>query len=526
MKSFLEKHQELISGVLNGFDRLIIKGTLRYLAHTGGMLDFLHRMGVLLKNFGSYVEQTTLTLKEASIKEANRLNRPLIYLPSSGEDKREIARKIMEEDKIDKGLICVLKSVEPCLSYSVYGNKQNKKLDLKREWRKCLHIYHYWIDEEFGFSGASIQTWFPFEIKVFLNGREWLARKLNKAGIAYIKRDNCFTSIENMVRAQELMNEQLALNWRTTMEKIAYRLNPALDKIFGKFKIPYYWTIFESEWATDIMFKSSRSLASIYPQLVRGAMSTFSSPDVMRFLGGKTFHGNFKGEIVSDYKKRPEGIRVRHRINKNGLKMYDKNGRVLRLETTLNNPRDFRVYHSKPKESQLRHKDEKKKPKWRKMNKGISDIYHRVQASQASNERYIEALSGLDTDIPIKDLVEPICLPVKWKGKRVRDMRPWKKEDVELLLAIRRGEFCTNGFLNKNLVQILYPEIDEFSTEKERKKTAARCTGKIRLLRAHGLIRKKPNSYRYVVSKKGNEIIPAILGYRECTLRKLYKEAA
>ena len=413
--------------------------------------------------------------------------------------------------------------MEPCLSYEVHRNKKEKILQLNRIWRKCLHLYHYWIDEEFGFIGASIQTWFPFNIQVFLNGREWLARKLDKAGIAYTKSDNCFLRIEDLARAQELMKEQLTLKWLGAMDKIALRLNPAFNKIFDKYKISYYWTIFQSEWAADIMFKSSRSLASIYPQLVRGAMSTFSSPDVMRFLGGKTFHGNFKGEVVSDYKKRPEGMRVKHRVNQNSLKMYDKKGRVLRLETTINNPRDFRVYHSKSKESQL---EKKNKPQWRKMRKGVSDIYPRTQVSQASNERYIEALAGLDTDIPIKDLVQPICLPVKWKGKRVRDMRPWKKEEVELLLAIRRGEFCTNGFRNKDLVQILYPEIDAFSTEKERKKAAARCTRKIRLLRAHGLIRKIPNSYRYVVSKKGNEIIPAILGYRECTLRKLYKEAA
>jgi hypothetical protein len=196
MKRFLEKHQEMIIGILNGFDRLIIKGTLRNLAHTGGMIDFLWRVGVLLKNFGSYVEQTTMMLKEASLQEANRLNRPIVYLPTSGDDKNKIAREIMNEDKIDKGLICVLKSVEPCLSYEVHRNKKEKILQLNRIWRKCLHLYHYWIDEEFGFIGASIQTWFPFNIQVFLNGREWLARKLDKAGIAYTKSDNCFLRIE------------------------------------------------------------------------------------------------------------------------------------------------------------------------------------------------------------------------------------------------------------------------------------------------------------------------------------------
>lgn len=521
MKSFIEKHQELIVGILNGFDRLVIRGTLRNLAHAGGMFDFLCRVGVLLKNFGSYVEQTSLMLKDASLKEAERLNRPIVYLPASGEDKHKIAHNIMLEDKIDKGLICVLKSVEPCLSYEVHRSKKEKKLRLNRIWRKCLYLYHYWIDEEFGFCSASIQTWFPFNIQVCLNGREWLARKLDKAGIAYTKSDNCFLRIEDLPSAQEFMKEQLTLNWPGAMDQIALRLNPVFNKIFDKFKISYYWTIFQSEWATDIMFKSHRLLESIYPQLVRGAMSTFSSPNVMRFLGSKTFNGNFKGEVVSDYKKRPEGMRAKHTVNRNSIKMYDKKGCILRLETTFNNPRDFKVFYSK--ESQL---EKKNKPKWRKMRKGISDIYPRVQVSQASNERYIEALAGLDTDTPIKDLVQPICIPTKWKGKRVRQIQPWKKEDVELLMAIRRGEFCINGFRNKNLVQILYPQIDDFSSEKERKKAAARCTRKIRLLRAHGLIRKMPNSYRYVISKEGNEIIPAILGYRECTLRNLYKEAA
>ncbi|MCP5104247.1 MAG: hypothetical protein GY950_12745 [bacterium] len=521
MKSFIEKHQELLVGILNGFDRLVIRGTLRNLAHAGGMFDFLCRVGVLLKNFGSYVEQTTLMLKNASMQEANRLHRPIVYLPASGEDKNKIARDIMIEDKIDEGLICVLKSVEPCLSYEVHRNKKEKILQLNRIWRKCLHLYHYWIDEAFGFSSASIQTWFPFNIQVCLNGREWLAWKLDEAGIAYTKSDNCFLRIEDLPRAQEFMQEQLTLKWLQAMDKIALRLNPAFNKIFDKYKISYYWTIFQSEWATDIMFKSHRLLASIYPQLVRGAMSTFSSPDVMRFLGGKIFHGRFKGEVVSDYKKRPEGMRAKHHVNRNSVKMYDKKGCILRVETTINNPRDFRVYYSK--EKQL---ERKNKPKWRKMRKGVSDIYSRVQASQTSNERYIEALAGLDTDTPIKDLVQPICLPVKWKGKRVRQMQPWKKEDVELLLAIRRGEFCINGFRNKDLVQIMYPQVDDFSSEKERKKVAAKCTRKIRLLRAHGLIRKMPNSYRYVTSKKGNEIIPAVLGYRECSLRNLYKEAA
>jgi hypothetical protein len=76
------------------------------------------------------------------------------------------------------------------------------------------------------------------------------------------------------------------------------------------------------------MFRSPAPLARIYPALVRHAITSFSSADVMRFLGHRvTSHGkvrgDFKGEVVSDLKQRPEGIRGKHSLNANSVKMYD-----------------------------------------------------------------------------------------------------------------------------------------------------------------------------------------------------------
>lgn len=519
MKSFIEKHSDLIEGVLNGFDRLVIHGALRWLSISCGMLDFLCRMGILLKNFGSYVERTSAKLKAASLAEAKKLNRPVKYLASGKTDKEKMAREIMESDKIENGLICVLTNVEVCQSYQLYRNKKEKKLELKSNKRQCLHIYHYWIDDEFGFMSARIQTWFPFRIQVCLNGREWLSRQLDQSGISYIKNDNCFLKIADWAKAQELMQNQLRLNWSKAMDKIADRLNPAFNEIFQKYKISYYWTIYQSEWASDVAFKSPAALASIYPQLARGAMATFSSSDVMRFLGGKTFHGNFKGEVVSRYKKRQEGVCVKHKVNANSVKMYDKKGSVGRVETTLNNVRDFKVY-KKNNNGDSR----KGKVQWRKMNKGISDMYRRSRVSQASNNRYLEALASLDTSIKLIDLIHPACQPVKRKGRRIRGLRPWWDEDRNLLIAVRRGEFCINGFRNKDILEILNPGISSYPKEKRR--MASRITRKIRMLRSHGIIRKVPKSHKYVFTKKGNKIIAAILGYQECTLNNLFKDVA
>ena len=105
-------------------------------------------------------------------------------------------------------------------------------------------------------------------------------------------------------------------------------------------------------------------------------MQTFSSGDVMRFLGRKV-HGNFEGEIVSDFKNRPEGIRIKHRVNDNSVKAYDKAGNCLRVETTMNDPGDFKVFRTKEG-------DPDGKPDWLPLRRGIADLYRRAQVCQAS----------------------------------------------------------------------------------------------------------------------------------------------
>src|SRR5947207_1826426 len=100
------------------------------------------------------------------------------------------------------------------------------------------------------------------------------------------------------------MNRQLRLSWRKAMGRVLRRLNPAHGQMFrGVSFASYYWSIFQSELATDVMFKKASDLAAIYPATVMHAMRTFSSSDVMRFLGRKV-QSNFQGQIVSDFKDR------------------------------------------------------------------------------------------------------------------------------------------------------------------------------------------------------------------------------
>ena len=516
MDLFIQKYREKVIGVLNGFDRLVLKGTLRAISYVAGMRNFLYSMEVLLKDFSSYVEETTKLLREASVEEARRLARPITYLASSEPRKELIAKEIMRRDGITDGLICVLSCVEPCISYYIRRDRQSKKLVLERAKRKCLHLYHYWIDPVFGFMSGRLETWFPFSIQLCLNGREWLSRQMDRVGMSYKREENCFLEVEDFPRAQSLMDEQPRFSWTESLKLIGLKLNPVHQEIFRLHPVEYYWSVYQSEWATDILFRSPRALSEIYPQLVRAGIAGFSSPDVMRFLG-KRLHGNYRGELVSDYKSRPEGIRVKHRAGANSVKMYDKAGRILRVETTLNDPKPFKVF--RPAEG-----DPQGSCAWRPMRRGIADSPRRARISQASNERYLDSLALLDTDSPILKMIDPVCRPIRWKDRRERPLRPWSKEDQLLLQTISRGEFAIDGFRNRDLLPHLYPKT--VSKTEERRRASARVTRKLRLLRAHRIIRKVPQTHRYVFTKKGRETVLAILKYQSVTLRQLEKAAA
>ena len=516
MGPFIQRHEDNVTGVLSGLDRLVLRGTLRTLSYTAGMMNFLYEIGVLLKEFGGYVERTTKQLRAACYEMAQKLDRPVIYLPSSQPSKEALAQQIAARDAVSGGLICLLSCVEPCLSYEIRRDREQQRLVLEPRQRKCLHIYHYWIDPVFGCMSARLQTWFPFTIQICLNGREWLARQLDALGVSYERLDNCLLGVSDWQQAQRVMDQQVEFDWPSELRRIADRIYPTFQDVFGDYPVEYYWTVHQSEWATDVVFRSSRTLAEIYPRLVEAGIGTFSSPDVMRFLG-KKLHGNFAGEVISDYKNRPEGIRVKHRMGANSIKMYDKHGRNLRVETTINDPSPFtivRAAEGNPDGVRSR----------RPMRRGISDLASRAQLSQAANERYLEALASLNGEHPMQHLIDPICRTTVCQGRRERALRPWSQDDRLLLQTISGGEFALDGFRNRHLLAALFPETLHSPPEKAR--AASRVTRKLRLLRAHGIIRKVGTSHRYLLTDDGRAVATAILQYRTVTLDQLQQAAA
>jgi len=410
MNNFIREYAGSVRGVLSGFDRLVLRGSLRSPAFQLGIMGYLWRKQVLLKDYAKHAEQTTALLKEGSLAKAHKLGREIRYLPSSQTSKEDVAREIARRDGITDGLIGVLSCVEPCSSFEIFRNRDTYRLELRPRLRKCLHLYHYYMHPTFGFMHARLQTWFPFNIQVCLNGREWLARQMDRAGLAYRQRDNSFTWLEDVDKAQALMNQQSAAPWPRLLQGIVRDIHPRHARIFERSPlINYRWSVHQSEWASDVLFRSRAALEAVYPRLIHHAITTFGSVDVMRFLGHKLTEtgqipSRFAGEVKTDVRERAEGIRIKHWVDDNSLKLYDK-WSVLRPEFTMNHPSAFQVF--RPKEG------EPDGPcAWRPLRQSIEDLPRRAALCQAANERYLEALASVTDETPLKQWAEPLCQPV------------------------------------------------------------------------------------------------------------------
>ena len=526
MQQFIEKYAQHIQGTLSGFDRLIFRGSLRRLNYghwdrslqamvAVGMEQYLWQNKILFKHYRDHVQQTSERIKKEFQRPFEQHNRPVIFLRSPQVDKEQLARRLAAEKGIQEGLVCALSTLEPSPTF------EHRGMHIIRRTRPCHVLYGYQAHPVLGWMHARIQTWFPFNIQIALNGREWLARQMDRAGLQYRQQGNCFVWIEDYAAAQKLMQQQLQTNWTELLDGFAQQLNPLHERLFERYETRYYGTVFQSEWATDVVFSQPDFLKRMMQLWVRHGLLSYSRADVMRYFGRKVnqsgaIPANFTGSLETDLKRRVEGQRVKYRMNGNSCKFYDKAysllGSALRgAETTLNTVKDFQVYRPAEggPEDDLR---------WRRLRKGIADLHRRTEISQRINDRLLNARAAVDDSCSVEELTVQIQRPSTWKGRRVRALRPWA-EDYSLLEAVHRGDFLLRGLRNRDLQPLLYSSPAPDQAEKRRRSAAV--SRKLSLLRAHGIIHKIPRTHRYQITDAGRTILIAILTTAKTSLNEL-----
>jgi hypothetical protein len=378
MERFLTRHDDRIVGIVSGFDRLLFRGTLRSISFLDGMDKFLSAQRVLYRDFAAVGQRVTERIRAHAEAVAAETGRPLEYLRSPKISKDARAREIAARDGITSGLICILSCVELGWGFKVRGDRRAKRLRLVQGERPCVHLYFYFLDTELGLMHVRLQTWLPLTIQVCVNGREWLARQLTTAGVAVTSCGNAITAVSDWTTVQPVSDRFAAWPWQRRLDALARRVNPWLGGPDALFR-SYYWSVRESEYATDVIFAQPADLARLYPRLIQHAIQHFGTADILRFLG-RDVPGRFVGEARSTLVHRPEGCRIRHWIDEHSLKMYDKGSTILRVECTLNNPDRFKVSRRRPSDGRR---------DWLPLRRGIADLRRRAELGRAATQRYL-----------------------------------------------------------------------------------------------------------------------------------------
>lgn len=285
MNRLVKRFGKAVKGILTGFDRIVFKGTILPLAHEEGAMSFLRWRGVLNRDYKDWMQAQTETLIGAVNEYAcEHCGEPIRHLRTWRNDKDELARQRQKSTGIKSGLIGAWSCLESGGSYRAKYCAEKGYPQLHRERTQCKHLYLYIDHEEYGWMNVRLQTWFPYHIQVALNGRQWLRRALEAAQINFLCQGNKFLHVKDYKRAQRFLDEQLRCRWPRLLNGFLPISFPSMAQTLGP-HLSYYWTLWQSEWATDLLLNRPADLEATMDLLLRHAIITGNSTRVLRYLG-------------------------------------------------------------------------------------------------------------------------------------------------------------------------------------------------------------------------------------------------
>jgi hypothetical protein len=491
-----ERYADAILGVISCFDRMLIQGTLPDIAHAQAMTRYLNGHKIRIFDFTEFAKPLREAIRENAERVASDNGVAIEFIRKlKAFRKEERVREIVAERGTHPGLVHIFSAMESCSSFRPWHDKRSGKTFIQPDSGRCLHYYFYFIDPELGLCHLRVPTWAPFRLQFCLNGHDWLAARLKRHGIGHTLIDNAFVDIDDFERAQELADGMRAKTLHRKLDQYARLFCP----IVSEFAAGYHWSLNQVEYATDIVFKRPELLATLYDSLVRTAVHAVRAEQVATFLGRK-LDPRYSGEVGNDFNTRIHGTRIRHQMGRTAIKMYDKFGRVLRIEAVTNDVSFFRHHRF------VEHRDGTREMNLAPVKKTIHSMGVMRELLGAANRRYLEFLSSLDDTSAGRKQLQRLSRPVRDANRSYKGLNFFDARDSELLLAIVRGEFNIRGFQVRDLRRVL-PHL-----------SSSQISRMIKRLRMHRLLKKVRGTYRYYLTRPGRRVIAAALQLREACI--------
>jgi hypothetical protein len=493
MANFIKQHNDKIEGMISCFDRVILTGTVEGLGYAQGITNYFYANKIRIFDFTKWAEPFRDEIRQNAEKISKENNLKIEFIRKIKDFRKdERIEEIISQRGDHPGLIHIFSAMETCFTYYPWYDKKKQKAFLKFNTGRCIHYYYYFIDPELGLCYLRVPTWAPFRLQFYFNGHNLLANKMEKENIDFVQIKNAFVKIEDFQIAQELSDQIDVKKLHKVFDKAAHKYCP----VIRNFPKGYHWSIAQAEYATDIIFKNHDDLAPIYEDIVRTCAHAVKADRISMFLG-KKLTANFEGELGSRFVTRIEGNCISHFRDKTGIKMYDKFGIVLRIETYSNDITFFKHYRK------VDHRDGTSTMKFAKMRKSIYSLNALGVAMIACNRRYLAFISEIDDPTNgIRD-VQKTSERIRENGRSYRGFNLFYGNDAEVFRIICRGEFSIYGFRNKDIRNHL-PDSSPWQVSSILKR-----------LRIHGIIKKAGKSYKYYLTSLGKRIVATSLKLKE-----------
>ena len=487
MVSLTQRHDDRIAGVLSCYDRVVVTGTLPTVCYADGMTRFLYASGIRIFDYPEFASTLRDRVRERAVSVAADAGVTIEHVSKSHIRKEAIVAKVLEQRGEHPGLVHVLSAMEACPAYKPWHDKQTHKTYLRPDSGKCLHYYFCFMDAELGLVYLRVPTWAPFRLQFYCNGHSWLARRLTAEGIAFTAADNAFIRIDDWQRAQDLADGFSPDLLHRVLDRYAALCCPVLD-VFSQ---SYHWSLMQVEYATDLVFRSATTLKPLYEQLARESVLSVKAEQIATFPG-RQITPQLAQEIGSQFSTRIEGTCIKHRFGSSSIKMYDKFGCVLRIETTTNDVSFFK-HHRK-----VEHRQGPPTRALAPVKKSIYSLIDLREVLFGCNRRYLEHLSALDDFSAGVRALDRLTRPRTVDNKTVKGINFFDPTDNALLHALQDPRVNIAGVRRADLL----PLLDQLSPD--------RLSRQLRRMRDIGVIKRVTGTYRYYLTRMGRAATAAI----------------
>jgi hypothetical protein len=488
-----DRYANGLDGVLSCYDRIVITGSLQPVCYAQGMTRYLYQHGIRIFDYPKFAEplRERIRVNAEQLAQANGVKIEFIRKKDFRKENR--VQQILKKRGDHPGLVHIFGAMEACSSYRPWHDKVPGKTYLKLDSSKCMTYYFYFMDAQLGLCYVRVPTWCPFRLQFYFNGHSWLANQLKERSIAYEMVDNAFVHIADYALANQLANEFDVKTLHLRLDEFARQYCPVVTDL----KLSYHWSLMQTEYATDLIFKQREALQAFYPHLLETLTHVVKPADIATFLSRK-LNGNYQGEMGNRFQKRWLGTRLKHQMGPISIKLYDKFRFILRIETTVNNVSFFQHYRK------VQHRDGSTTTRWAPMKKTIHSLPALQEVLFVANQRYLKFISAIATPEVGVQKLHKLAETKMENQHRHKGFNLFSEEDTCLFRSLLQGEFCIRGFTNKQLRSQYLPD-----------KSPSQVTRLLKRLRVHGVIKKVGSRYKYYLTDFGRETAAMTLKLRE-----------